>query len=135
MLRFRGKENVILCHKLTNCAETSPYPINISPFCCTHNQEPAASIKTRLFHLEMWGDRDRGGWGREKLSRGKYLARSSQSLIKVNWSVERTHSSGSSITGSIVSVSLSVCAAGIRQQSPRNDRSCHTHNTSSCSSG
>lgn len=111
-----GKGNVIPCRKLTNCAESSPisHSINISPFCSIHSEEPAATIITRLFHLRMWG-RYRGKRGRreremkgrkqayEKISGGKYLAWSSQSLIKVNWSVERTHSSGSSITWSIVS--------------------------------
>lgn len=30
------------------------HSINISPFCSIHNEEPAATILTRLFH-QMWG--------------------------------------------------------------------------------
>lgn len=57
-----------------------------------------------------------------KISRGKYLAWSSQSLIKVNWSVERRRWSGSSITCSIVPPE--------RGSNPRRDRSCQRHNAS-----
>lgn len=42
----------------------------------------------------------------DKICRGKYLAGSSQSFIKVNWPVERTRSASPSITCPIVSQSL-----------------------------
>lgn len=55
-------------------------------------------------------ERRRRGGGVEgvfdKICRGKYLAWSSQSFIKVNWPVERTRSAPPSITCPIVSQSL-----------------------------
>lgn len=62
-------------------------------------------------------DEKEDGGRRGKISRGKYLVSSSQRLIKVNWSVERTDSSGSSITCAIVSWNASK-SAGLQHQNP-----------------
>lgn len=64
-----GKRSGIFRHELTNSSELSPYPIdtiNISPFCSIRNEEPAATVITRLFHLKVCG-----GGGQRKEVRGE----------------------------------------------------------------